>query len=224
MEDRYKSKIRKLLALAGSDNPHEAERARVQAAAMMKKHGVAESDLDISEIKSITLPYLNLKASDNLLLCNIVYISGSEAYIKKSRRNRSRSSTIFFMGIKSDAELAAYSYEVLHRQMMDRSKMLKKQNRYLNHGMLERYRHAWVVAASEKLINVFGGRKIPESVRDLYKRKMAGCPQSKPRKPSKGTGLDHELFSLGMYDGAEARLHAAAGDQQEKPLLLESGG
>ena len=44
MNEKYKRKIQKLLALAGSDNPHEAERAKVQAAKMMKKYGFVEPD------------------------------------------------------------------------------------------------------------------------------------------------------------------------------------
>lgn len=37
MIEKHKDKIRKLLALAMSDNPHEALRAKIQAEAMIPK-------------------------------------------------------------------------------------------------------------------------------------------------------------------------------------------
>lgn len=46
-EVKWRIKVRKLLALAQSDNPHEAERAREQAQKLMSKHGLTEESAEM---------------------------------------------------------------------------------------------------------------------------------------------------------------------------------
>jgi len=43
-------KIKKLLRLAASDNPHEAAAAMRQARALMEKYRLEESDIQLSEV------------------------------------------------------------------------------------------------------------------------------------------------------------------------------
>ncbi|MFU3527718.1 DUF2786 domain-containing protein [Pseudomonas aeruginosa] len=43
-------KIKKLLRLAGSSNPHEAAAAMRQARALMEKHGIGESDIALADV------------------------------------------------------------------------------------------------------------------------------------------------------------------------------
>lgn len=56
-DDKIKGKIRKLLALATSDNEHEAATALRQAMKLMAKHGVEEGDLVQSEIVTVEVEH-----------------------------------------------------------------------------------------------------------------------------------------------------------------------
>ena len=50
------AKIKKLYALAGSPNPHEAALARSKAEAIMEKYGITKDDLHGNKIKARTPP------------------------------------------------------------------------------------------------------------------------------------------------------------------------
>ena len=81
MDKRYQDKIRKLLALSQSDNPHEAETAKRQAMALMKKHSINEDELAITEVSVRSIPRKNLKQYETNLLSAIMAISGTYCVI-----------------------------------------------------------------------------------------------------------------------------------------------
>lgn len=75
--DKVKEKIRKLLRLAQSNEPHEAERARVQSEKLMAKHNLHEDDLEI--VQKIATRFIvgrRPPASCHLLLAAVEHISG----------------------------------------------------------------------------------------------------------------------------------------------------
>jgi len=59
MSEKMQEKIKKLFALAGSGNEHEAELAMERAAALMEAHGINKEDLDDS-------PYSGEATSENI--------------------------------------------------------------------------------------------------------------------------------------------------------------
>lgn len=230
--EKYKNKIRKLLALAQSDNPHEAERAKVQAQKLMAKHNIHEGDVEIITTSGKAIKRKNIKKSEAILVSAILRISGCEGFSRcesewdwGSQRYKYENKP-HFIGLQHDAELAAYSWDVLLDQLLRAQRVIKKEHPTLGANEIERYSEGWVLRAATKLENVFGERKPPENVTDYHNRRNSELKTVKPRA-AKSTGdkqLDTALENLGYRDGKKARLHNAASDQREKQSVIEYQG
>lgn len=211
--DKFRRKLRKLLALAASDNPHEAERAREQAKKMMLQHGISEDDAHIVDLAGKTLSYKRPRASDNTLLGLIHKISGVEIYFQATRTRDGRwHSTPRFLGSQSNAELACYAFDVLHRQMDQAVKKMRSElGVQLNAHHVENFRRGWIHSAATKLVNVFGTRDVPTNVSEYFNRHFGKIDSAKPRAP-KTTASGDALIQLGLRRGESAELMAATGD------------
>lgn len=104
-------KIRKCLALSESSNEHEAAAAMRQARALMAKHGLSADDMDIFKIKEETL---TVKYSSPprwfMMLGTVVAQAFSCTLFYRYQR-------FTFVGQNAAAEVAGYSFDVLHRQL-----------------------------------------------------------------------------------------------------------
>ena len=222
--DKYKEKIKKLLALAQSDNPHEAERARVQAEKLMAKHNINTDDIEIITVTA-DRPILrrNMRTSEAFLLDAILKVSGCYIYTSSCRCANGRYvTTLKFMGLEPDARLAAYSWEVLFSQLHVVQCEMKSKYR-LNVGEVEHYSRAWVQSASKKIKTVFGHKKTSEKLDRFYKKKTSDWGQtglSKTNRPDDNVRAN-ELVKRGLSDGSNARLNNVA-DTQDKQARLSA--
>lgn len=114
------SKIAKCLALTGSDNPGEAEAAKRQAEALMKKYNLTTDDVAASQVreeaadmKSRYKPPLYIAALSSIIAdafgCEVVCSVGFDHLFIK------RNTVIRFIGVGVKPELAAYTFDVLRR-------------------------------------------------------------------------------------------------------------
>lgn len=217
--DRYRDKVRKLLALAESDNPHEAERALAQAKAIMAKYNIAACDTEIIEVKSSSVPRPRIKDYENHLIQCIKNVSGCEAFLRHVKQDEGRIRTfICFIGLAQDANMAAYSMDVLHSQLKRYQLMLKEK-----HGMDAGQRNlasfAWVVSACEKLTSVFDYKEIPDHVADYFNRGIANTEVSKNIGTKSLEDQESDtLFQHGYAHGIRARLEKAVGHQAQDAL------
>lgn len=222
MDDRYKNKIRKLLALSQSDNEHEAEAAKRQAKKLMAKYHINADELEIVSITSRPLLRKGTKEYECVLMLAIERISGCYAIIKSRRTHGKWGRVIEFTGLERDAELAAYAFDVLLQQVEEaRKAFIKKVDRSAKAADL--YCEGWMDAATYKLVNVFGHRERPASVETNLGKKYPDIKPTSVRVASldsiSGGG---EYLDLGSQDGELANLNVAAGDQREP--LLQIGG
>lgn len=113
--ERLLSKIKKLLALARSTNPHEAAAALKQAQKLMQEHHIQQSEVEISE--SQNGQKFAKKAPQ--------YIHGLAAVIEKAFGVRCyfrvggypvKCNAVFF-GQDERPEIASYCFDVLFRQL-----------------------------------------------------------------------------------------------------------
>lgn len=219
MNDRQREKVRKLLALAESNNPHEAERARVQAKKIMAKYNITAEDSEIVEVMSGSVPRERLKDFEVHMVQCINRVSGCESFLKSRFENEKWRSYVIFVGLASDANMAAYCFDVLLSQLKRYQQDLKD-----NHGLPANKRNiaslSWVVSACEKLIAFFDYREVPDHVADYFTRAGEGMPTSKKRD----TDLDPEdrlhqaLVSHGDLHGSQARLNKATTHQKAESL------
>lgn len=139
--DKVIRKIQKCLALSKSSNAGEAANALRQAQKMMELYnvtaeGLVLSDVDVTRANStactkppeweLTLAHLVAKAFG----CHLLWLSG----VFDSIRNRDIAKGRWeFVGLKHQAQIAAYSMDVLRRQL------LRSRDAYMSEWKLHNY-------------------------------------------------------------------------------------
>lgn len=217
--ERYRNKVRKLLALAESSNPHEAERALSQAKIIMAKYNISAQDSEIVEVSTGFIARKKLKDYESLMLACIQSVSGCESFIQSSYSNGKWRCRIKFVGLTSDANMAAYCFDVLYSQLNRYNNMLRKE-----HGLTAANRDlaakSWVKAACRKLLDFFDPKETPEHVADYYVRSSEGInvAKFKETKATSDEELNRALMSHGRHHGSEARLNKATTHQSHQAI------
>lgn len=179
MDDRILNKIKMCLALAKSaSNEHEAAAAMRSAQALMRKHHISVNDVDLSFVSEFNLLIDNSHIV-NYQACLFRLIEKAFGVKSIFKRAVFSSSSINFIGITPQPELASYCYEVLwERLKFDRSSYVKAQpkqcKRITKTARGDRFAEGWVwgvsqavseFAASEKeleLITTYIGKHYPD--------------------------------------------------------------
>lgn len=222
LSEKIKSKIRKLLALAQSDNPHEALRAKTQAEAMMRKHGVTDKDCEIIEVESITLPRKTLKGSEARLLIAVCDFTGAMSFTVARWSSKRWKTTLFFVGPQHEAEIAAYSMTVLHREMQNAVAKTRKEYPAMTAAMADRYATGFAYSAARKIEALMGVREPSEPTKRAYDQRTRNAEAAKCRESKQQGHNDNALLCMGARDGENVRLNAAAADQRTKQHRLEA--
>lgn len=111
-------RIRKLLALGQSPNPHEAAAAIERAQRLMAEHGLCEDDIDVAEIEihgcndSAMSRAKSVPAYETMLANMVKDVFGVEAVLQQRPGPR-----ISFYGPVPRAEIAAHCFVVLLRKL-----------------------------------------------------------------------------------------------------------
>lgn len=221
-------KIKKCLALAGSSNEHEAAAAMRQAQALMKKHNLSESSVQMSDIGEKGVKATgskNLHAWESCLAGSIAEAFGLQTAFKmgtyKPATGARGKGQILFIGPEARTVIASYCYECLCRQMR---KALVENRKRLGSLLIGRrarlFTEAWIVAVIPKielLASSFDdGQLIQEYCRDLIK----GEKKAKAAAASKGmSGLDKGVVNLGHAAGDKAQLNPAMNGRDEAARL-----
>lgn len=164
VSNKILEKIQKCLNLSKSSNPGEAANALRMAQAMMKKYGVTVAQVGLSEVKESKLKYHKNHVdrpweSDVLSLIEAVF----SVRIIINWYKKYYPAELVFYGINSQAEVAAYMYEVLMRQLMrDRREFVKTLPRRMTRKhkieQADIYCEAWVSAVAGKVKDLYQAR------------------------------------------------------------------
>jgi hypothetical protein len=124
MAEDYREKIKKLLALAESDNEHEAKSALLKAKALMAEHKLTEADckdLKNKKVKHIVTEVTYSKRRDPWM-CNL-YNTISENYCCQGYEQKKydmQTRTVAFVGLEDDVELCVaifkYAVDCIHAE------------------------------------------------------------------------------------------------------------
>lgn len=205
-------RIRKLLALARSSNPHEAAEALRRAQELMAAHAIDEDDLALSGIGQFTsnagyprsinpARYVWVLADTISRIFGARYVWAPEIYRFK------------FYGRVERAEPAAYACAVLWRQLhRARLEYMRQQNRRLKRttrvARADRYAEGWLYSALHKcqvltlpaeelqLVSCWHDQNIAEKLQSATIRISAKMPDT------------NNALVAGIHDGKRARLHA----------------
>lgn len=207
------TKIAKLLALSTSDNPTEAETAKRQANALMEKYNLTNGDViaaDVHEQRCLT----GGKYNPPLYLCHLSTIIakafGCESVFASG--NGWSDSYIIFLGVAIKPELAAYTFDVLRRQInKDRlaySQSLKRYKRANKIRMADLFCDAWVSRVSRQ-VQVFAGSPADKEAIAAYKqKKWEGQLQQDDRtRPELKKERDYGALAAGRNAASEVSIH-----------------
>ena len=117
--DGAMKKVLKCLRLAASSNPHEAAAALRQARKLMQEHGLDEADAHASEIRRAQAKTRSQGAMPPRSLVQLISIIGDgfRCEVLVRMNPMTRSTTVQFFGANADAQIAAYAFDVLRRQL-----------------------------------------------------------------------------------------------------------
>lgn len=181
-------RIRKCLALARSSNEHEAAAALARAQALMAEHGIDLGDVEFDEATARGNGCTNRPPLWEMSLLAAVRLTiPCKAFLRDGRWH--------FIGRAPSAELAAYAFTVLHRQL----------------------KAARAEYIRTRLKRVRPGRKCGRA--DIFCEGWAATVLGKLRKiaphQEKDKELDdyvHDRFSLVTLDGRQAKVRGGGHD------------
>lgn len=193
---RYVERIRKLLALSGSGNEHEAAIARKRADAMMEKYAITHMELGEAEFGSgdfetATKDRAKWKVD---LYTSIGFIFGCQvAYFTSLNQNM----TITFYGKKPMVEIALYISDVITRGLAtawDNHKQLLKQHSIpLNSTTRNSFHEAFAGGVITTVSRIFNGMSPEEQ--DQHRADVEAAnhlTQDIPVKKRRDTNRKHQ--------------------------------
>lgn len=222
-------KLRHCLRLSASSNPHEAAAALRQARKLMDAHGLSETDARLGDYASAEAPTrLRQPALPAHLVRLVALVAVNFSCRAVTTRSASGSVSICFVGLRSDAEVAAYAFTVLRRQLEADATRHTKRFRVpaRKAAAREAFALGWVMAV-EGLFTPPAPNTEREAALSRYMAIRHGQLEPTDVRKSQTSGgrrLGH--MTAGFVAGRSARLHRGLqGNDQgaEAPLLLEHG-
>lgn len=231
-QDNALAKIKKCLKLSKSSNANEAQVALRQAHALMKKHNLSISDIELSEVVTAQvnadtkkkLPDWTaelIRVIANLLECEVIFLRFSMG---------SQKMIINFVGSKENTEIAAYTFTVLYRALKkQRKEFIAEQTAQKRLSPANKVRigdafcQGWVVAVREKIKDLIHQEKTPEEkafsdrVKAFAKMKTKSATLSPTS--SKTEGL-YKYAQEGFKEGSNVDLHIGVHGKGKQQALL----
>lgn len=231
IDPKMLSKIKKCLALAGSDNPHEAAAAMRQAKALMEKYGVSANHITMAEIgeaaaKSATMSrdkpanwemhlagIVGKTFGCKMMVCRNLYETGN-GYANEG--------SYVFVGLKQQAEVASYTASVLIRKCKKARALYISENlrglSALGRGrktkatrLGDTFAVGWVIAIA-KLVSEFANPPDIDAAIEQYIDAETDGKEAKLRDVKRG-----EIGQLELR-AAQAGILAASGESLHRPM------
>lgn len=221
-KEKYIQRIKKLLAMArNNSSAEEAALALRRAQHLMEAHKLTEADadlMDINEASTRKAPSHAKKMPEYMaFLAEMVSrVFGVKFYCSHGRDNWDEPArmTITFYGPDERPQIAAYSFEVLGKQLAKArreylSTLRKSIKQATKVARADTYCSAWVNGAYA-VVSDFVVTEAENTLMESYRsRKLSnGMRTQEPRKPGKARGTD-DAATLGYQAGSNAQLHHA---------------
>jgi hypothetical protein len=117
--DKIKDKIKKLMALSESTNPHEASSALSKAITLMQKHQLSQTEIGQTDLLTITQDHYqhNMSGPDGRLIQGIASAHGVFMFKRAANRHTGKRAQMILTGLKGDIESTQYFIEIITRQI-----------------------------------------------------------------------------------------------------------
>jgi len=217
IDPKVLSKIKKCLALSGSPNPHEAAAAMRQANALMRKHGVEAHQVAMAEIGESTADIRTMSRDkpahwEVALAATVGKAFGCQMLISrnmvpKEYRHYLNEGRFIFIGQKAQAEVAAYTVEVLSRKCKTARQKWIAENlggigivrggRAKATRMGDVFAEGWVHSIGKLVADFANPPEIEQAIERHVAEKNVGGEAKSRQVKAKDIGRD-EIFALQM--------------------------
>lgn len=216
-QDKLLRKIKKLLALSKSTNPHEAACALAMAQKLMADNRINQSQVEFSQVHAKQKTAMKSARYVHMLISVIKKAFGVEGYLSNhypgDKYGENKMHVVFY-GTEERPEIATYCFDVLYRRLqVARKAFLDTQNKRLKRSTLiargDSFCEGWVVGVNQNVKQfamteeekrkmesyeaaVFKEEKWSETrVREAGNTKDYGMAQSEGYKQGKEVTLNH---------------------------------
>lgn len=235
--EKYLARIKKLLRLAkGTSSPEEAMNAMAKAQAYMRKYGVSESDVELSEIREAasTGAPSDARSVPRYMhgLCTLVCRAfGVECYIGgRWRSSGSLKRHVCFYGPDARPEIAAYAFDVLSRQMKAarktyQDKHCKRCKPATRTARGDQFCEGWCSGAA-RVIQAFGVTPQEAGLMERYTQRLRECRgvRDGDMREAKACRGAASASTAGYYEGRNAKLHQGVNGRGDAPLAIGGTG
>lgn len=220
--EKILEKLKKLLSLAKSDNPHEAALALQRAKKLMLAYDITQQDLALSDIDESISSYWgvgSIKPPCYMLgLLDIIQMAFGVTSIIHSGFKPS----VGFYGNKGRVELASYTWEVLARQLISaRKNYIQRQNKRIKSATKtsrgDKFAEGWVLAVRNE-VHLFAMSRDERELAKLWlEQKYPDSRTTTGREAGKSRDADMSRH-LGHKEGENIRLHQPVNGHEQQKL------
>lgn len=221
-KEKILEKLKKLLALAKSDNPHESALALQRVQKLMQAYHITSDDIALSDIDesisrywpagSVTPPRYMLGLLGIIRAAfgvNTIIHSGSEPGVG-------------FYGNKDRTDLASYTWDVLARQLFTaRKNHIKQQNKRIKNTTKtsrgDKFAEGWILAVWDEVYAFAMTREEQELAQRWLEQKYPDAETGKGRKSGKTRDGGASLGD-GYREGQKIRLRQPVDGQEQRKL------
>jgi len=219
--ERILEKIKKCLRLAASSDGNEAATALRQAQALMREHQLDMNAVELSDVDSV---YAKagwgqeppMYFSDLVQLIRFAFGVDAVFHVKQGKTDE-----VEYIGIGSQAELAAYAHDVLRRQLVrGRSDYLKTLKRFKRANKTRRadlFAEQWVRSVRHTVVAFAQTEEQKQLITRYKKTRYENLETANPRTHDY-LERDYDAARAGYAAGRDVRLHRAAGYDQRDLL------
>ncbi|OCG27981.1 hypothetical protein A9G45_13260 [Gilliamella sp. HK2] len=224
--EKYIDKIKKLLALAKSTNPHEAAIAMQRALKLMKEHDINASDVElfsINESMAKRTPtdaekqpsYVGILAN---VICSAFGVKGYFCY-----NNETNHMTVKFYGMRERPQLAAYTFDVLVRLIIKaRKEFLNGQNKRVKKSTKMARADQFCIGWINGIYNVLSKFVIPDDenkILNKYEQEKLDLSEATLRNTKNCNGADDAKYK-GYLAGKNIKLNHGLSGSGNSPSLI----
>jgi len=225
---RALDKIKKCFALAKSSNAHEADAAMRQAQKLMDKFKFELGDVHASRAEEFTLKVGKGKSMParwvRMLAATVAKAFGCINLYGYGRSGQ----TLTFIGDTGTAEMAAYAYEVLARQLTDSRRNYLSGLQFASPSNKRRagdlYAESWITSVARRVEEFAGVSEEVERAISAYMSKHHPDVPVGNMKRRKVSPQEYGAYQQGLEDGAGVSLHTPMGHDQMAQIAQQANG
>lgn len=217
-------RLKKVMALSNSSNPGEAAAALHQAEVMMKRYGLSQLDVELSEIKEspFALETAQLSKSDAYLIAIVKEALGVQCILSEFPKTRGiirPAAKLVFIGEAYRIEIAQYVFVQLRRQLKKSIKKTlddllvsvgqSKGDLRVTAKMRDAYAAQWCNSVFDKvkLLSPTRSHLIDEYVSRKHKLGKAKTFQPNSSENPQGNTIVNYMARKGHEDGKTVQIH-----------------